>query len=103
MSAYLSNAAIAAILGYLRDAIGFESFARDLSAHIDHLAAENARLREALGRIIKGAPTEEPEYEWTGNADDARDFGSELTHWSLAKIAREALSPAPSKKEASNV
>lgn len=71
----------------------------DLQSAVTDLAAENARLREALERIAKDSPTEEPSREFTGNSDDDYHAGSDHLHWWYGRIAREALSPAPAKKE----
>ena len=56
------------------------------------LLQENGRFRKALEDICKAAPTEEPEFVGgTGNEDDARNQGSDTTHWFYAQIARAAL------------
>lgn len=98
MSAHLSDAAVAAILAYLRDEIGFASFARDLSTHIDHLAAENARLREALTPLA-GIPLEE--FGWEQHRPDKPIAGWNKHTLYVRDVlaARAALSPAPAKKE----
>lgn len=55
------------------------------------LRSQPERLRSALAEISENAPTDEPVFEFTGNGDDARDYGSAHTHWWAAEIARKAL------------
>jgi hypothetical protein len=101
VSAHLSDHAIAAILGYLRDEIGFASFARDLSAHIDQLAAENARLSHGLQYLYDTIGREmERIHALLKTPGDKPHLFTVWTHLnSMHNQARAALSPAPAKKE----
>lgn len=60
-------------------------------AELSALRAENARMREALTEIARGAPTEEPDRIETDNRDDCYTNGYERAEWAAAKIARAAL------------
>ena len=47
--------------------------------------------KEALERIVKDAPVDEPERIITDNYDDTFNNGYDSAHWYYARIAREAL------------